>query len=58
MDALTNSLNYAGFTVVIALPLGYAVASCLVSLRQRGRRKTAGVLDSLCMLPLSMSFRW
>ena len=55
MDALTNSLNYAGFTVVIALPLGYAVASCLVALRQRGRRKTAGVLDSLCMLPLSMS---
>ena len=55
MDALTNSLNYAGITVVIALPLGYAVASCLVALRQQGRRKTAGVLDSLCMLPLSMS---
>ncbi|MGA0353380.1 MAG: ABC transporter permease [Poseidonia sp.] len=55
MDALTNSLNYAGFTVIIALPLGYAVASCLVSLRQQGRKKMAGVLDSLCMLPLSMS---
>lgn len=55
MDALTNSLNYAGFTVIIALPLGYAVASCLVSLRQQGRKRVAGVLDSLCMLPLSMS---
>ena len=55
MDALTNSLNYAAFTVLIALPLGYAVASCLVSLRIQGRKRLAGLLDSLCMLPLSMS---
>ncbi|MEC8151875.1 MAG: hypothetical protein VX068_04440, partial [Candidatus Thermoplasmatota archaeon] len=50
-----NSLTYAGMTLVIALPLGYAVASCLVTLRQQGRKTAAGVLDSLCMLPLSMS---
>jgi thiamine transport system permease protein len=55
MDALTNSLTYAFMTLFIALPLGYAVASCLVTLRIRGHRKAAGLLDSLCMLPLSMS---
>jgi ABC-type Fe3+ transport system permease subunit len=55
MDALTNSLTYAIMTLIIALPLGYAVASCLVTLRIRGHRKAAGLLDSLCMLPLSMS---
>jgi thiamine transport system permease protein len=54
-DALTNSLTYAGMTLMVALPLGYAVASCLVTLRSRGHRKAAGLLDSLCMLPLSMS---
>ena len=55
MEALTNSLTYAGLAVLIALPLGYAVASCLVTLRLQGRRRLAGLLDSLCMLPLSMS---
>ena len=55
MDAVMNSLTYAGMTLIVALPLGYAVASCLVTLRQQGRKTAAGVLDSLCMLPLSMS---
>ena len=55
MDALTNSLSYAFIALLVALPLGYAVASCLVTLRQQGFERTAGVLDSLCMLPLSMS---
>lgn len=55
MEALTNSLTYAGLAVLVALPLGYAVASCLVTLRLHGRKRLAGVLDSLCMLPLSMS---
>ncbi len=55
IDALGNSLNYAVFTLLIALPLGYAVASCLVTLRKEGHRRLAGILDSLCMLPLSMS---
>ena len=55
MEALTNSLSYAFVSLVVALPLGYAVASCLVTLRQQGYRKVAGLLDSLCMLPLSMS---
>jgi len=54
-EALTNSLTYAGLAVLVALPLGYAVASCLVTLREHGRNRWAGVLDSLCMLPLSMS---
>lgn len=55
MEALTNSLTYAGLAVLVALPLGYAVASCLVTLRVQGKKRLAGVLDSLCMLPLSMS---
>ena len=55
VDALTNSLTYATMTLIVALPLGYAVASCLVTLRTRGHRRVAGLLDSLCMLPLSMS---
>lgn len=55
MDALSNSLSYAVITLVVAMPLGYAVASSLVTLRERGHQRAAGVLDSLCMLPLSMS---
>ena len=54
-DALSNSLTYAALSLVVALPLGYAVASSLVTLRSKGHRKLAGVLDSFCMLPLSMS---
>ena len=55
LEALTNSLSYAFVSLLVALPLGYAVASSLVTLRQRGHQRAAGVLDSLCMLPLSMS---
>jgi len=54
-DALANSLTYAVITLLVALPLGYAVASSLVTLRREGHRRVAGMLDSLCMLPLSMS---
>ncbi len=55
MEAIGNSLTYAGITVLVALPLGYGVASALTTLRKRGHRKTAGVVDSLCMIPLSVS---
>lgn len=55
MEAIGNSLTYAGITVLVALPLGYGVASALTNLRKRGHRKTAGVVDSLCMIPLSVS---
>ncbi len=55
VEALSNSLVYAVMTLVIALPLGYAVATSLVTMRERGHQRAAGVLDSLCMLPLSMS---
>ena len=55
VDALTNSLSYAVLALFVALPLGYAVATSLVTLRERGHRRLAGVVDSLCMLPLSMS---
>lgn len=55
LDALTNSLSYAVLALFVALPLGYAVATSLVTLRERGHRRLAGVVDSLCMLPLSMS---
>lgn len=55
MEAIVNSLTYASLTVLVALPLGYGVASALTTLRKRGFQKTAGVLDSLCMIPLSVS---
>ena len=55
MEAIVNSLTYASLTVLVALPLGYGVASALTTLRKRGFQKTAGVLDSLCMVPLSVS---
>ena len=55
LDALSNSLSYAVLALFVALPLGYAVATSLVTLRERGHRRLAGVVDSLCMLPLSMS---
>ena len=55
LDALTNSLSYAVLALFVALPLGYAVATSLVTLRERGHVRLAGVVDSLCMLPLSMS---
>ena len=54
-EALSNSLTYAVLTLLLAMPLGYAVASSLVTLRERGHKKAAGLLDSLCMFPLSMS---
>jgi len=55
MEAIGNSLTYAGITVLVALPLGYGVAAALTQLRKQGRLKTAGLLDSLCMIPLSVS---
>lgn len=55
MEALSNSLTYAVITLLVAMPLGYAVASGLVTLRRNDRSRLAGFLDSLCMLPLSMS---
>ena len=55
IEAIGNSLTYAGITVIVALPLGYGVAAALTQLRKQGRLKTAGLLDSLCMIPLSVS---
>ena len=55
VEAIGNSLTYAGITVIVALPLGYGVAAALTQLRKQGRLKTAGLLDSLCMIPLSVS---
>ncbi len=55
MESIVNSLTYASLTVLVALPLGYGVASALTTLRKRGFQKTAGVVDSLCMIPLSVS---
>ena len=55
IEAIGNSLTYAGITVLVALPLGYGVAASLTQLRKQGRTKIAGLLDSLCMVPLSVS---
>lgn len=54
-EAAGMSLAYAVITLLVALPLGYAVTWKLVNLRQRGHPRLAGMLDLLCMVPLSMS---
>lgn len=54
-EAAGMSLAYAVVTLVVALPLGYAVTWKLVDLRQRGHARVASALDLMCMVPLSMS---
>ncbi len=54
-EALQNSLTYAVLTLVIALPLGYLLASMFHRLEQHGKSKLASILDTICMIPLSAS---
>ncbi|HJM54799.1 MAG TPA: hypothetical protein QGI72_00985 [Poseidonia sp.] len=54
-EALQNSLMYAFLTLIIALPLGYLLASMFHRFEQNGKTRLASILDTLCMIPLSAS---
>ncbi len=54
-DALVNSLTYCIITLVIALPLGYVIASCIARLEHEGKAKTAKVVEFSTMIPLALS---
>ncbi len=55
LEALQNSLVYAGLTLIIALPIGYMLASMFHRLEQDGKGRLASLLDTFCMIPLSAS---
>ena len=54
-EAMTNSIVYALATLIIALPLGWILASTIHRLSVHGWSKTARSLDLICMLPLATS---
>ncbi len=53
-DALTNSLGYAGLTLIIALPLGWVLAQTILDV-EKHRPRLARFLDILTMLPFAAS---
>lgn len=54
-EAMSNSITYAVCTLVIALPLGWILASTIFKLEQCGWSKTSKMLDLTCMIPLAIS---
>ena len=54
-EAMSNSIIYALCTLLIALPLGWILASTIFKLEQNGWSKTSKLLDLACMLPLAVS---
>lgn len=54
-EAMSNSILYAICTLVIALPLGWILASTIFKLEQTGWSKSSKILDLACMLPLAVS---
>ncbi len=54
-EAMSNSIIYAICTLLIALPLGWILASTIFKLDTSGWVKTSKLLDLLCMLPLAVS---
>lgn len=52
---MSNSITYAICTLVIALPLGWILASTIFKLEQTGWSKASKVLDLVCMMPLAIS---
>ena len=54
-EAMSNSIIYAVCTLLIALPLGWILASTIFQLEQNGWSKTSKLLDLACMLPLAVS---
>tara|TARA_B100000575_G_scaffold26075_1_gene17616 strand:- start:15501 stop:17120 length:1620 start_codon:yes stop_codon:yes gene_type:complete len=53
-EAILNSLGYAAITILVALPLGYALASTINDLEKR-RPNLARLLDVFTMLPFALS---
>lgn len=54
-EAILNSVTYAFATLLIALPLGWILASTIHKLDTSGWMRTARCLDLFCMLPLAIS---
>jgi len=54
-EAMSNSIIYAVCTLVVALPLGWVMASTIFQLEQSGWFKTSKILDLMCMMPLAIS---
>lgn len=54
-EAMLNSVIYAFATLLIALPLGWILASTIHKLDTRGWKKSSRCLDLFCMLPLAIS---
>lgn len=54
-EAMLNSVIYAFATLLIALPLGWILASTIHKLDTSGWMRTARCLDLFCMLPLAIS---
>jgi thiamine transport system permease protein len=50
ISAIANSISYAGYTVILSIIIG-----TLVSFILRGKKKSAKFLDTLFMLPISVS---
>ena len=50
IEAIGNSISYAFYTVILSILIG-----TLVSYVLKGRKKLAGILDTLFMLPVSVS---
>jgi len=53
-EAILNSLGYAAITILVALPLGYALASTINDLEKRNPN-LARLLDVFTMLPFALS---
>ena len=54
-EAMSNSIIYALCTLIVALPLGWVLASTIFKLEQSGWSKSSKLLDLACMLPLAIS---
>ena len=54
-EAMLNSVIYALATLLIALPLGWILASTIHKLDTFGWKKSSRSLDLFCMLPLAIS---
>ena len=54
-DALINSLTYCIITLMIALPVGYVIASCIARLEIENKNKTAKMVEFATMIPLALS---
>lgn len=54
-EAMSNSIVYALCTLIIAMPIGWILASTIFKLEESGWSKVSKALDLACMMPLAMS---